>query len=89
MKPEGKGLFPEFSEVRVGTATEESNYREINLEFLAKGGDEGFDIFYKTDSYGTVKFLAIFYAKVMFSGKWPKNSIEPFILYYRLKRYGN
>ena len=41
----------------MGTATEESNYREINLESLAKGGDEGFDIFYKTDSYGTVKFV--------------------------------
>jgi HD-GYP domain-containing protein (c-di-GMP phosphodiesterase class II) len=41
----------------VGTATEEGDYREINIEFLAKGGDEGFDIFYKTDSFGTVKFV--------------------------------
>ena len=41
----------------MGTATEENNYREINIEFLAKGGDEGFDIFYKTDDYGTTKFI--------------------------------
>ncbi|MBT3415719.1 MAG: HD-GYP domain-containing protein, partial [Nitrospina sp.] len=47
----------ELSEVRVGAATEENNYREINIEFLAKGGDEGFDIFYKTDDYGTTKFI--------------------------------
>ena len=37
--------------------TEEGNFREINIEFLAKGGDEGFDIFYKTDSFGTEKFV--------------------------------
>ncbi len=41
----------------MGTAKEEGKYREINIEFLAKGGDEGFDIFYKTDSYGTAKFI--------------------------------
>ena len=35
----------------------------------------------------TVKFLAIFHAKVMFPGKWPKKSIEQFILYYLLKHY--
>ena len=34
-----------------------------------------------------VKFLAIFHAKVMFSGKLPKKSIEQFILYYLLKHY--
>lgn len=41
----------------MGTATEGDNYREINIEFLAKGGDEGFDIFYKTDNFGTEKFV--------------------------------
>jgi len=39
------------------TATEEGKYREINIEFLAKGGDEGFNIFYKTESFGTEKFV--------------------------------
>ena len=37
--------------------TEEGSYREINIEFLARGGDEAFDIFYKTDSFGTTKFV--------------------------------
>ena len=37
--------------------TEEGSYREINIEFLAQGGDEAFDIFYKTDSFGTTKFV--------------------------------
>jgi hypothetical protein len=41
----------------VAEATEEGNYREINIEFLAKGGDEAFDIFYKTDSFGTTKYV--------------------------------
>jgi len=35
LRPEGKGMFTGFSEVQVGTATGESNYRESNLEFLA------------------------------------------------------
>ncbi|MBC8287911.1 MAG: HD domain-containing protein [Nitrospinae bacterium] len=41
----------------MGTVTEGDKYREINIEFLAKGGDEAFDIFYKTDSFGTDKFV--------------------------------
>jgi HD-GYP domain-containing protein (c-di-GMP phosphodiesterase class II) len=41
----------------VDTVTEEGQFREINIEFLAKGGDEAFDIFYKTDSFGVEKFV--------------------------------
>ena len=41
----------------MGTVAEEDRFREINIEFLAKGGDEAFDIFYKTDSFGTEKFV--------------------------------
>ena len=41
----------------MGTVTEEGKFREINIEFLAKGGDEAFDIFYKTDSFGVEKFV--------------------------------
>ena len=41
----------------MGTVTEDGKFREINIEFLAKGGDEGFDIFYKTDNFGTEKFV--------------------------------
>ncbi len=41
----------------MGTVAEEDKFREINIEFLAKGGDEGFDIFYKTDNFGTDKFV--------------------------------
>ena len=37
--------------------TDEGRYREINLEFLAKGGEGSFDIFYKTESLGTTKFV--------------------------------
>lgn len=41
----------------MGTVAEEDKFREINIEFLAKGGDEAFDIFYKTDNFGTDKFV--------------------------------
>jgi HD-GYP domain-containing protein (c-di-GMP phosphodiesterase class II) len=41
----------------VGAVTEEGKFREINIEFLAKGGGEAFDIFYKTESFGTDKFV--------------------------------
>jgi HD-GYP domain-containing protein (c-di-GMP phosphodiesterase class II) len=46
-----------ISEVRVDAATEGDNYREINIEFLAKGGEGAFDIFYKTESFGVSKFV--------------------------------
>ncbi|NIQ03839.1 MAG: HD domain-containing protein [Nitrospinaceae bacterium] len=35
----------------------ETSYRKINLEFLNQSGDEHFDIYYKTRSYGTVKYV--------------------------------
>lgn len=41
----------------MGAVTEEGKFREINIEFLAKGGGEAFDIFYKTESFGTDKFV--------------------------------
>jgi len=41
----------------VGAVTEEGKFREINIEFLAKGEGEAFDIFYKTESFGTDKFV--------------------------------
>jgi len=37
--------------------TADTRYRKINLEFLNDKGDDPFDIFYKTRSYGTVKFV--------------------------------
>ena len=33
----------------------EGRFREIDIGFLAKGGDESFDIFYQTESFGTIK----------------------------------
>ena len=33
------------------------NYRKINLEFLSNSSSESFDIFYKTNSLGKVKFV--------------------------------
>lgn len=41
----------------MGAVTEEGKFREINIEFLAKGEGEAFDIFYKTESFGTDKFV--------------------------------
>ncbi len=35
----------------------DTSYRKINLEFLNKNGDDPFDIFYKTRSYGTIKYV--------------------------------
>ena len=35
----------------------DTRYRKINLEFLNDKGDDPFDIFYKTHSYGTVKYV--------------------------------
>jgi HD-GYP domain-containing protein (c-di-GMP phosphodiesterase class II) len=37
--------------------TTEASYRKINLEFLNASGDEPFDIFYRTRSYGTIKYV--------------------------------
>jgi len=37
--------------------TTDTSYRKINLEFLNDCGDSPFDIFYKTRSYGTVKYV--------------------------------
>lgn len=37
--------------------TMDTSYRKINLEFLNSNEDEHFDIFFKTRSYGTVKFV--------------------------------
>jgi HD-GYP domain-containing protein (c-di-GMP phosphodiesterase class II) len=37
--------------------TPDTSYRKINLEFLNNNGDDHFDIFYKTRSYGTVKYV--------------------------------
>ena len=41
----------------MSTATEGDKFREINIEFLSKGGDEAFDIFYKTESFGAEKYV--------------------------------
>ncbi len=38
-------------------ATEEENFRPVNLEFLEKGGKEPFDIYYRTEQFGTIKFV--------------------------------
>jgi HD-GYP domain-containing protein (c-di-GMP phosphodiesterase class II) len=37
--------------------TTDTSYRKINLEFLNNSGDDPFDIFYKTRSYGTIKYV--------------------------------
>ena len=39
------------------TTAIDTSYRRINLEFLNKSGDEHFDIYYKTRSYGTIKYV--------------------------------
>ncbi len=57
MRPEGKIEFGLLCEDGMDTATEEGKYRGINIKFLAKGGDEGFNIFDKTESFGTEKFV--------------------------------
>jgi hypothetical protein len=38
LQPKERNAIKENSEVRVDAATEGDNYREINIEFLAKGG---------------------------------------------------
>ncbi len=37
--------------------TTDTIYRKIDLEFLNNSGDDPFDIFYKTRSYGTIKYV--------------------------------
>ena len=37
--------------------TEEKKFREIDIAFLDTGGDESFDIFYQTESFGTIKYV--------------------------------
>ncbi len=37
--------------------TTDTRYRKINLQFLNNSGDDPFDIFYKTRSYGTIKYV--------------------------------
>ncbi len=37
--------------------TTDTSYRKINLEFLNNSGDDPFNIFYKTRSYGTIKYV--------------------------------
>ncbi|HIJ49869.1 MAG TPA: hypothetical protein HPP54_02250 [Nitrospinae bacterium] len=44
-------------EVMVGAESGEENFRKIDLGFLDKDGDESFDIFYKTETFGTVKYV--------------------------------
>lgn len=41
----------------MGAETGEGNFREIDIGFLDKGGDESFDIFYQTETFGTVKYV--------------------------------
>ena len=41
----------------VGAEKEEGKFREIDIGFLDKGGDESFDIFYQTETFGTIKFV--------------------------------
>lgn len=41
----------------MATETEEGNFREINIEYLDTGGEGFFEIFYKTESFGTIKFV--------------------------------
>ena len=41
----------------VGAESGEENFREIDLGFLDKGGDESFDIFYMTETFGTIKYV--------------------------------
>ncbi|MEK9628496.1 MAG: hypothetical protein VW455_05700 [Nitrospinota bacterium] len=38
-------------------AKEEVKYREIDIGFLDKGGDEPFDFYYQTESFGTTKYV--------------------------------
>ena len=35
----------------------EEKFRAIDISFLDKGGDESFDIFYQTESFGTIKYV--------------------------------
>jgi len=37
--------------------TQEQGYRRINLEFLSQSSGDHFDIFYKTNSFGQIKFV--------------------------------
>ena len=41
----------------VGAESGEENFKEIDLGFLDKGGDKSFYIFYKTETFGTVKYV--------------------------------
>jgi HD-GYP domain-containing protein (c-di-GMP phosphodiesterase class II) len=43
--------------VKVAAENEERKFREIDIGFLDKGGDESFDIFYQTESFGTIKYV--------------------------------
>lgn len=41
----------------MGAESGEEKFREIDISFLDKGGDENFDIFYQTESFGTIKYV--------------------------------
>ncbi|MBC8285276.1 MAG: hypothetical protein H8E32_15790, partial [Nitrospinae bacterium] len=36
---------------------EEGNFRLIDLNFLDKGGEGSFDIFYQAETFGTIKYV--------------------------------
>jgi hypothetical protein len=43
----------------VGVETEKGNFREIDISFLEEGGEESFDIFYQTESFGNIKYIKV------------------------------
>lgn len=43
--------------LKTASEKEDERFRPIKLEFLKEAGQEPFDIFYKTDSFGTTRFV--------------------------------
>ena len=43
----------------MGAEREEGNFREIDISFLEEGGEESFDIFYQTESFGNIKYIKV------------------------------
>jgi HD-GYP domain-containing protein (c-di-GMP phosphodiesterase class II) len=43
----------------VGAETEEGYFRETDISFLEEGGEESFDIFYQTESFGNIKYIKV------------------------------
>ena len=43
----------------MGAETEEGYFRETDISFLEEGGEESFDIFYQTESFGNIKYIKV------------------------------